>query len=455
MKHVFTSVGFLALGAVSLHAYDPELTRQTSGNAWSVSATVRGFYDDNINTAPDKAYVVNASGTGLVKLTPQDSFGIEVSPSIHINLPLEQTFVSLGYTYGLRWYEDRDPNSSDQSHIFDGKLRHQFSPVHEISVDDSFVVTSEPTVADKSGIITTPTKTRTDSDVTHNRGLVDDNIRLTQLVSLDLGYGNNWYDYEQQGTGSRSALLDRIEHLIRADVHYQFKPTLVGVAGYTFGYNDYNGHELISTGYTDAAGNFHSQPVKSNDRNAYSHYLYVGADVDWTPNLRTSIRLGGQYTDYYNAGENDSNPYVESSLSWVYAPGSSITFGTRHTRSATDVVQADTKGHLTLDAESTAVYLQLTHRLTRNLTGSLIAQFQDSEFNGGANDGDSEQLYLLGASLEYRFNQHFTAELGYNYDKLNSDVKTTTPATTSTPQLTTDARSYDRNRVYIGLRATY
>ncbi|HTD68728.1 MAG TPA: hypothetical protein VK846_19580, partial [Candidatus Limnocylindria bacterium] len=81
MKHVLTSTGLLALGAVSLHALDPEMTRQQTGRPFSLSATVRGFYDDNINTSPRDE---------------QESFGLELSPSAHLNLPLEQTFISLG-----------------------------------------------------------------------------------------------------------------------------------------------------------------------------------------------------------------------------------------------------------------------------------------------------------------------------------------------------------------------
>src|SRR4051812_20164603 len=214
MKQVLTSAGLLAVGAVSLHALDPEMTRQQSGRPFSVAATVRGFYDDNVNTSPDKIVTVERDlngdfipGTRKVS-HPNSSFGVEVSPSVHLNLPLEQTFISLGYVYSLKWYEDRDSNDIDQSHEFNAKLRHQFSPRHQVGVDDSFVVTSEPTVVDRSGIITSPIRTR--SSVLHNVGSIEDNIGLTRLLGLSFGYVNSWYDYEADGAGSRSALLDRI-----------------------------------------------------------------------------------------------------------------------------------------------------------------------------------------------------------------------------------------------------
>src|SRR5687767_11493407 len=231
MKHVLTSTGILALGAAALHAYDPEMTRQKTGRPWSVAATVRAFYDDNVTTSPD--YVRDAVDT--------DSFGFEVSPSVHVNLPMDQTFISLGYIYSFRWYQDRDPHETDQSHEFNAKLRHQFSPRHDIGVDNSFVYTSEPTVADRGGIITAPVRTRTRSDVLHNRGAIEDNFGLTQQIGLSFGYVNNWYDYEQTGPGSRSALLDRLEHLFRVDARYTINPQLVGLIGYNFGMNHYTG----------------------------------------------------------------------------------------------------------------------------------------------------------------------------------------------------------------------
>ena len=360
---------------------------------------------------------------------------------------MEQTFISLGYAYTFRWYDDRDPNDTDQAHEFNGKLRHQFSPRHDLGIDDTFVLTSEPTIAEQGNIITAPTKLRTKSDVMHNRGAIEDNIGLTQKLGLSLGYVNNWYDYEQEnafrGTpfetiGSRSALLDRLEHLFRIDLRYTVNPSLVALIGYNFGINDYTGDELIAPG------------LKSDIRDNYSHFLYVGADYDVSSKLRTSIRLGGQYTDYHESGDTTINPYADASASYMYLPGSSVQLGVRHTRNATDVSQVDLKGKPTLDAETTVVYGELTHQILPNLIGSLMAQYQMSTFHEGTYDGDNENLFLVGANLEYRFNRHWSAEIGYNYDVLDSDVQGFVA-----PGVIDDIRSYDRNRVYIGVRASY
>jgi hypothetical protein len=423
MKQALTSAGVLALGAVSLCAYDPEMTRQSSGGPFTLSGTVRGFYDDNINTAPTDA-------------TRDESFGFQVIPAIHVNLPFEQTFLSLGYVYTLSWYDNRSPRNIDQAHEFNGKLRHQFNPRHKLSVDDSFVFTSEPTIRDKSyGIVTDPTKGdpgRTRSSVYHNHGNIDYTAGLTRTLGLSLGYANHWYDYSADGDLSRSALLDRIEHVIRADGRYQFNPKLVGVLGYSFGFTTFTGDEYIDEDLT----------LKSDARDSRSHYVYAGVDYDVTAKLQASLRLGAQFSEYPDLDESSANPYADASLSYRILTGTSIKVGARHTRNATDVAATDTQGRPTMDAETTAVYAEFSHQITRQLVGSLNGQFQRSEFNFGANDGESEYLWLGGVNLEYTFNRHWSAEIGYNYDELVSNVETAD-------------RSYNRNRVYVGVTARY
>lgn len=447
MKHVLTSAGLVALGVTALQAYDPQMTRQQSGRPFTVAATVRGFYDDNINTSPDShRAIVNGR---LVKTDPTESaYGYQISPSVHVNLPLEQTFISLGYVYGFTWYEARDPRNYDQSHEFNGKLRHQFSPKHDIAVDDSFIYTSEPTVAEAGfGAITVPTRLKTKSAVLHNRGAIEDNIWLTQQIGLSLGYVNNWYDYEQEGTGSRSALLDRLEHLFRIDGRYQINPKLVGLVGYMFGLNTYTGDEVIANTRVVAPGVTAPlfPPLESEDRDSTSHYLYIGGDFDITSKLRASTRIGAQFSNF-EQGDSTANPYIDSSISYVYLPGSSVEGGVKHSRNATDVVAPDASGTPVTDQETTVFYAQVTHKITHSLTASLLGQLQLSEFNDGAWDGEGEDLFLIGINLEYRINRHFAVEAGYNFDTLSSDIE---------DSIGNELRSYDRNRFYIGLRGSY
>ena len=163
-------------------------------------------------------------------------------------------------------------------------------------------------------------------------------------------------------------------------------------------------------------------------------------DYDITAKLRTSVRLGAQYTDYDSFNDSKVNPFALATLTYVYMQQSSVQVGIRHNRNATDVVAVDASGTPTLDQITTAVFGKITQQITPNLSGSVIGQYQYSTFNQGFYGDQAETLWLAGVNLEYVFNRHWSADVGYNYDTLNSDIPN---------------REYNRNRVYLGVRLTY
>src|SRR5476651_994934 len=116
MKKFITSIGLVAVGTARLQAaYAPGLNSMETSKMWSVSATLRGLYDDNYTTAQDHK---------------QRSLGFVVKPSISLNLPMYQTLLSMRYTYGLFYYQDRQDKGQkpvDQTHQFDLSLDHAFN----------------------------------------------------------------------------------------------------------------------------------------------------------------------------------------------------------------------------------------------------------------------------------------------------------------------------------------
>src|SRR5262252_8251133 len=116
MNKIVASVGLAALGASSMQAVFAQSTAMSAPppKAWNVSASLRGFYDDNINAVP---------------VNKQDSTGFEVSAGASLNLASDQTTFTLGALYTYKYYQTKPAGNVqhyDQSFTFDAGLVHRF-----------------------------------------------------------------------------------------------------------------------------------------------------------------------------------------------------------------------------------------------------------------------------------------------------------------------------------------
>ena len=423
MKRIIVSAGLVALGAVGVQAatHIPEFASVDGSKPWSISATLRGFYDDNPGTQPDGP-------------NKQDSFGFQVVPAVSLSLPLGQTSVGLSYAYSLKYFENQPVGSDsnyDQTHMFNFGLDRAFSERYKLSVTDSFVIGQEPDAL-RSGH-TFSTFQRIPGDNIVNFGTVTLNAQMTRLFGVEVGYANAFYDYDESGPGSYSATLDRIENLAHIDGRWQVFRETVGIVGYQYSQVDYTGDEVIG-------GTVLNPIIMSDFRNSRSHYVYVGAEHDFRADLSGSVRAGARYIDYYNDPESDSevSPYVQASLQYSYTTDSFARVGFGYDRNPTSRFSAQGNS-VTLDAESLVAFASLSHRIVPNLYGSVTGQFQNSTFNGGSFNDETDNYYLVDLNLEYRFNPYLSAEVGYNYDQSVSEV----------------GGSFTRNRVYLGVTASY
>src|SRR6266852_561988 len=249
MKRLIASAGLVAVGATGLQAaYAPGLTPMETSKTWSVAASLRGFYDDNYNTAPShpsNPLIPNAKG----------SFGAEISPQFALNIPGDQTYVGASYVYTLRYYEARANNNTDHTHQFDAKLDHRFSERYRVVLSDSFAYSQEPEVLESNGTVTTPL--RTSADGLRNQVNLDFTGQITELLGFEAAYQNIWYDYFQNasdfakqfpasgGIGSHGALLNRIEHLFDIKGTWQVQEHLLAFAGYKYGIVNYTSKDPV------------------------------------------------------------------------------------------------------------------------------------------------------------------------------------------------------------------
>ncbi|MEI8289939.1 MAG: outer membrane beta-barrel protein [Verrucomicrobiota bacterium] len=472
MKKIFVSAGLVAAGIAGLQpalAAGPDLI---SSKAWNVSGSLRGFYDDNYN--------ISGSGKG--------SFGVQVMPTISLHVPMQQTDFGMRYTYGLYYYQDRDQlglNPFDHSHQLNVWLDHAFNTRWKANITDTVAMGQEPELLGRTtGGLAIPYRVSGNNIANHATASL--NTEWTRLFSTSLSYGNSFYDYDDKGTilfgaaptpifppqfpvlqgntpgipgfssplsrsPSYAGLLNRVEQNASLDLQWHFRPETMGFVGYNFSWVNYIGNEPIGV------FNYYkltllpvptlapkSVVYRSDSRDAYSQYAYVGVQHQFNANLSGSIKGGVSYTDSYNDPMQSTTslaPYADLSLSYTYIPGSYVQFGFTQDLNATDMATVNSAtGSLTQYQESSVFYASLNHKINPRLLGTIIGRCQYSTAKGGAGSNVTDTDVGLGVNLRYQFSTHFSADIGYNFDNLTSGF---------------EGRTYSRNRVYAGFGANY
>ena len=433
MNRIIASVGLVALGAASVQAQSS--VEPLPAKWWNVSATVRGFYDDNIDTVPNSVGKTHA-------------YGYELSPKVGVTVGNDQTTLTAEYRYSFLYYDHTLAGNTthyDQDHIFNALLTHAFNERYSVKVKDSFVIGQEPEALRWDAAFHTPF--RVSGDNIMNAGGIAFDAELTPLLGLELGYDNNWIDYHDRfglaknsdGTDvtipSLSGALDRIEQWPYLSLLWHVQRDTTASLSYKFGQISYTGDEPILGPVVDPI-------AKSSDRDSRVHTVYLGLDHQFNPDFYGSVQAGASYYDYYNVHVTSLGPYARLSLTYIYMPESSVEVGFQEGRAATDVVGGTTKQNLVHDAEDSVVYGALHQRIVPKLYGNLRGSYQHSAFNGGGPEFNhkTEDFFEFGADLNYHFNPNFSAEVGYDYDRLCSEIA---------------GRTYTRNKVYIGATASY
>ena len=439
MKRIVASIGVAALGAACVQ----HSNAQDGGDGpWTASVALRGFYDDNVNT----------TSTGKI-----ETFGFGISPTVAYALKMDQTTASLAYVYDYKYYDKRPPGNADhndQSHIIAASLMHAFNERTTISITDSFVIGQESDML-RSGTGDAPFQRISGQNV-RNFGSVTVNHQFTPKFGMEVGYANSLFNYEDDAFAvqtfpfttiplgvnpiSNSGVLDRIDQTVHVDARWTIQPTTVGLIGYAFSLGNYTADQPIGV-IEDPANIANNYLIYSDARDFRSHYVYAGAEHTFLPGLHGRLRVGARFTDYFNSPENQSGttPYLLASLQYDYSKDSSFQFGLSHDLSATDAFSIQ-DGSIATAAATTVVFASFTHRILPKLSGSLLGQFQNNTFQGGEFDGDTEQYYVLNASLTYQINRHVSTSLSYNYDLLDSSLPN---------------RGFDRNRVFLGATIAY
>lgn len=430
MKRFFVSFG-LAASAVGIQsALGQAMTSGASPKIWNVSANLRGFYDDNYTVAHNK--------TG--------SFGFQLSPSVSANKAYQQTDIGVRYTFGMYYYFQRADNGIDPldyTHQADLWLDHAFNERFKLNVSDTLVIGQDPELVQGGAVV------RVSGNNTVNTANVVLNSEWTRQFSTATHYGNTLVNYQDTSVTnnngsnpSNAYLLNRVDQSIGTDFQWHFQPETMGYIGYNYSWTLYTGNGYIAPPQNvPPSGKLVQYP--SGARNSRTHYAYVGVSEEFSPNLSGNFRVGGSYTDVYKdpvSPYTALSPYADLSVTYTYIPGSYVQAGFTQDQNATDVTAVNSQGQLTQFQETSLFYFSVNHQFNNKLSGSLLGQYSYSKFQSGAYNGTGDNNVNAAISFNYIINRHFSANCGYNFGSLLSNI---------------NQRSNNRDVVYLGLGANY
>lgn len=363
---------------------------------WSVSLSAREGYDDNINGSP-----------GIRK----GSATTTVEPRLYLNIPLDQTFFGLRYTYGMTYYSSRTDGEVDQNHVMDLILSHRFTPRLTLDINDSMRRGLSPSLVETEGGF--PVLRRENGDFWFNylsAGLTY-NVSRRWLASLNQSWETWAYDEAQEN--------DRNTYSTMASAVYTLDPVSTLGLSCRFSLVDYD------------------EPGPNDERNSTAETLFLTYTHLFSPQLSFSAAGGFTVIQFASSGGNIS-PYGSSSISYTYAPGSTASLSLGYSFSSSDNAGYRTSQSLSLSG-------QISHRVSSRCQATMGIGFSNSRYSDLATGyiGDSsitDNALRLSASASYQFYRWLYADFVYSFEQYWPNDS---------------ASSYNRNRVSAGLRLTY
>lgn len=358
---------------------------------FTISATIREIYDDNIFTT--KSNLVS-------------SFNTEISPSILLDFPMEDSEFTARYTFGATYYENRTGDSFDLTHEASAQYNHSFSDRFSMTAAEDFRYFTEPSIFESIG---TPYRSGAYYANTVNLGF---NAQWTPLFGTSTTYANNIIKYE---TSSIATGQDNIENTVGQNFLFAILPKVNLVFGAIY---DDTSYDSVARGYTSYTGT-------------------TGLDWQALPTLSIGGRVGASYITAEQAGSSAS-PYGAVTVNWQLGARSSLKFDYTHSVVPTDLVSAEAQIG---DRFDTTFTYNITPKINVHLDGIFTyGQYTTELSSPGSASNFSEDDYGIDTGAVYHLNNLIDLSAGYLLSGVSSQLS---------------FRDYTRNQVYIGIRGTY
>jgi len=361
----------IVIAPVAMAVYAP-IPAQEQGKSLTILARAGVSHDDNIFGAAS-----NEIHSTIFTFAPELKYNASAT---------DQTFVSASYKLTLDHFSDRPGDKTIDSHDFKFRVAHSFSRDSNLDITESYNIAKNP----ESLLAGVPINT----DQSYKRNQLDGRL-LTAFGPKTAGTIKARSVVYRYDSANLSTDLDRSELLLGAEGSYAFLPEVKMVGEY----------RRQDIGYR-TGGSF---------KDKQSDFLIGGVDYNVGRSTTLTARLGYEWRDREGAANSDT-PYVEISYKHDYAEKSYIAAGYVYTFEEVSNVALYT------DTKVNRFFVNLQHALTGLIVASGSISYEPSKLQGrGALVDLDETTLRFGAALSYLIDQHWTASLTFDHDKVDSD----------------------------------
>ena len=393
-------------------------------------------YDSNTLGQPDEAQVL--VGTNAVTGKPvYRNVNVDTSDSAFLNFALGVGYtaanprltLTVGADVGVNYYFDRPGRDYDVNGGLSARVTYKASPrlLLEASSYNAYEsqgdfgatnLTNFTGVA--NGATSTPgTSAERNGDYFFTTDYLAATYQFAPRLSVVLSNTFVAFAYDDQPYITDQ---DRIEDYIQAELRYQAKPSLTLAFDYRFGYIDYF----------------------SVNNDSATHFVLGGLDYAFSPRLHGGFRAGVEFRQYFDTVGDETSPYAEGNLTYDITRFAHLSYTINYGIEEGDLSADNSK------ADTVRTGFDFEQTITAKLSAYLGFYYTHAQYEtpvaGDAvtvvynANGFAENTFDVALGARYAFNRHFSAEIGYTYTNVISEV---------------DVREYDRHRVFAGVRFAY
>lgn len=448
-KPFVISVGLLLLGCTvcslpTVHAGDFGLRDASDGKDATLDEgrfdrqrfvftfDARGGYDDNSRDQPDEISVqVLNPVTGRTRTVTRqgdvdESFFMNYDASLAYTAANSRASLGIAADVGINYYFDRSGRSYDINSGLTLHATYKLSPRAALEFSNFEAYESEPDFGASNltgftgevgqGVTFPGTSAQRNGDYFFSTNHIALTYQFTPRISTVTSGDLVAFAFISEPFAT---IEDRVELYADEQFVYLLKPTLSAVGEYRISYIDYF----------------------SVNNDSVSHFLLAGANYSFNPRLKGIIRGGVEFREYLDAHEDDVSPYFEGTLTYDLSARANIALVSRYSIEEGDLSSAVS------NSRAFRLGIDFNDALTQRLRGYVSIYYthndyhseSDIESNTGIFDGGSfdEDSIEIAAGLKYSFNRRISVDVGYTHTDVLSGV---------------DAREYDRNRYFAGVR---